>query len=64
MKVSHRNPGYTYRRSGVTDVGAFAASGTARYEVHGDARAVDPDLTAKPSDARRAGTLKKRSPLT
>ncbi|KPV43688.1 hypothetical protein [Alicyclobacillus ferrooxydans] len=63
MKNSHRTPGYSYRRSGITDLKASTEANMEQYDVHGDALNGAPDRIPNKEDAKRAGDFPKRSPL-
>ncbi|QSO53225.1 hypothetical protein JZ785_04920 [Alicyclobacillus curvatus] len=63
MKDSHRTPGYSYRRSGITHLKATVEENMAKHEVHGDALNGVPDRRPDRDDADRAGETPKKTPL-
>lgn len=63
MRESHRTPGYSYRRSGITNIEEFAEDQGHQFDVHGDARNGEPSRRPTPKDARKAMETPKDSPL-
>ena len=63
MKDSHRTPGYSYRRSGITHLKQTVDENMERHAVHGDALNGIPDRQPDTPDGKKVNETPKKTPL-